>query len=81
MKCRILVLHAVDMTSGVEACDDGNDTTTVKVLSNALEMVPKRGHGTRLLHLTLGVVTPEARAPFAVTASDRPSVEALVDAK
>ena len=76
-----MVFYAVDMMNDVEAWGDGNDTVTVEAPLNDPEMVVKCGYGSRLHRLALGAVAPKAQAPLAVTASDRPSEEALVDAK
>ena len=76
-----MVFYAVYMMNDVEAWDDGNDTVTLKAPLNDPEIVVKCDYGPRLCRLTLGAMTPEAHASLAVAASERPSEEALVDAK
>ena len=54
--------HAVDLAAGFESRGDGNESITVKVLSNSLDTDAKRGARTRLLRMAPGSETPEAHA-------------------
>ena len=59
---RNIFFGAVDRKNGFESRGDGNQGISVKILSNDLDIVAKKGCRTRLLRMAPGSETPEAHA-------------------
>ncbi|MDE0941352.1 MAG: cupin domain-containing protein [Alphaproteobacteria bacterium] len=59
---RNMFFGQIDRENGFEERGDGNLGISVKILSNDLDTVAKRGRRTRLLRMAPGSETPEAHA-------------------